>query len=118
MDAQTRTLREKLIEVAKRKRTILYSEVAPVVKLQAHDFTLFRILDDINRHEHEAGRPLLTAVVVRKEDGMPGGGFFKVARNWDSIAPAMTGRCIGCGSWSRSTRSGPAPDLLPLKGIR
>lgn len=79
MDTQVRTVREKLIEVAKRKGTILYSEVAPVVNLQARDLTLFQILDDVNRREHEADRPFLTAVVVRKEDGMPGQGFFKLA---------------------------------------
>ena len=79
MDVQTRTLREKLIEVAKHKGTISYSDVARIADLHVRSRALFQILDDISTAEFAAGRPLLTAVVVRKEDGMPGGGFFKLA---------------------------------------
>jgi hypothetical protein len=38
------------------------------------------VLDAINRAENAEGRPLLTAVVVIKETGMPGSGFFAYAR--------------------------------------
>lgn len=41
---------------------------------------LYRILDDICRDEHKAKRPLLSAVVIRKDANMPGQGFFDVAR--------------------------------------
>lgn len=34
------------------------------------------LLDLINSHEHDAGRPLLSAVVVNKETDLPGDGFF------------------------------------------
>lgn len=79
MDRRTLTVREKLVEVAKRKETISYSDVARIADLHVRDLTLFRLLDDISTHEHKAGRPLLTAVVVRKGDNMPGAGFFKLA---------------------------------------
>ncbi len=74
-----RTIREKLIAVAQRRETIPYSAVGALVDLPAHSRPLFTILDDINRHEHAAGRPLLTAIVVNKEEGMSGHGFFKLA---------------------------------------
>lgn len=34
------------------------------------------LLDLINSHEHEVGRPLLSAVVVSQDSGLPGDGFF------------------------------------------
>ena len=37
------------------------------------------ILDDINRHERELDRPMLSAVVVHKDTLMPGQGFFTLA---------------------------------------
>ena len=80
MDLKVRTVRERLIEVAKHKGTISYSDVARIADLHVRDPTLFRILDDISTHEHKAGRPLLTAVVIRQDKRMPGDGFFKLAR--------------------------------------
>ncbi len=79
MDPKARTVRTTLIEVAKHKGTIAYSDVARIADLHVRNQTFFRLLDDISTAEHEAGRPLLTAVVVRKKDGMPGQGFFKLA---------------------------------------
>ena len=39
------------------------------------------ILDGISRAEHDAGRPLLSAVVIRRDKNMPGNGFFTLARS-------------------------------------
>lgn len=79
MDMKARTVREKLIWVAQRRETIAYAAVAKIVDLHVRSPALYRILDDINRYEHEAGRPLLTAVVVRQGDSTPGDGFFALA---------------------------------------
>ena len=79
MDTRARTVREKLIAVAKHRDTVFYSGVARLADLPVRSRSLFQLLDEISTHEHEAGRPLLTAVVVRKEDGMSGQGFFKLA---------------------------------------
>ena len=68
-------LRQRLIEVAKSRRTASYSELRPEAPQ-----TLATPLDEINTHEHQEGRPLLSAVVVHKDgDGMPGVGFFTIA---------------------------------------
>jgi hypothetical protein len=42
---------------------------------------LASILGEIATYEHEQGRPLLPVVVVLKETGMPGQGFFSLARD-------------------------------------
>ena len=68
-------LRRSLIDVAKRRETISYSELRPDAPQ-----TLAAPLDEINRHEHREGRPLLSAVVAHKDgDRMSGDGFFRIA---------------------------------------
>jgi hypothetical protein len=78
------TLSDTLRAVARSQRTVLYSEVAPIVGIDTgneHFGALVgRFLDDINRVESAEGRPLLSAVVIGKESGMPGTGFFNCAR--------------------------------------
>jgi hypothetical protein len=79
---------ERLIEVAKSETTITYGEVAPMAGLDMGNVgdraEISRILDEISRHEHVNGRPLLSAVVVHAPTdgggGTPGIGFFKMAR--------------------------------------
>lgn len=60
---------EKLREVAREGKTVAYSELAPLaglsMKSPADRNRIAQILDDINRHEHDQGRPMLTAVVIR-----------------------------------------------------
>jgi hypothetical protein len=74
----------KLVEVARRADIILYSELAPTAGLSTtnpHFASLMaEVLDEINLFELKAGRPLLSAVVVAKETGMPGAGFFNLPR--------------------------------------
>ena len=37
------------------------------------------LLDEISRHEHARGNPLLSAVVIHMDDNIPGNGFFTLA---------------------------------------
>lgn len=73
---------ERLREVARAGDTITYRELGEDVGLDvgtlAERTQLSRILTDVARHEHEAGRPLLTAVVV-DENGTAGYEFYSVA---------------------------------------
>ncbi len=71
---------EKLKEVARAKQTITYDDIGRVARLGGHDPQLWQMLDEINRHEHQQGRPMLSAVVIVQADKLPGGGFFKLAR--------------------------------------
>ena len=86
MDADTKTIYERIKEVAKDRDRgyVNYGEIAPLVGLdmeQPEDRRrIGAILDRINRVEHCAGRPLLSAVVILKDENMPGKGFFDLAK--------------------------------------
>lgn len=74
-----------LIEVAGRKGRIAYSELAGqihAVAIEAHDPRMFHLLGEISVEEEEAGRGMLTAIVVHKSGDMqPGPGFFELAKS-------------------------------------
>jgi len=74
-----------LLDTAKSGRTVTYGEIAPMVRLDmalADDRNqMADILREIAIHEHQAGRPLLTAVVVHAQDQQPGKGFFTLAKD-------------------------------------
>jgi hypothetical protein len=78
-------LYDALIAVACSLRpTVTYSDVALRcgLEVRADISELSRRLDEISRHEHNNGRPLLSVVVVHKDgDMMPGDGFFRLARS-------------------------------------
>ena len=61
-----------------------YSDVAPLVGLDMDSpkdrNRIADILDAISRAEHRAGKPLLSAVVIRRDKNMPGAGFFSLAK--------------------------------------
>ena len=82
---------DELKRVAKAQRTITYSEIAPLAGLDMENpddrNRIATILDEISRHEHAQGRPLLSAVVVHKGEGSPGDGFFKMARAVGAMLP-------------------------------
>ena len=88
-------LRQRLIEVAKCRATVNYSELRPDAPQ-----TLAVPLDEINRHEHREGRPLLSAVVTHKDgDQMSGDGFFRIAGSLGSTKKA-TRSGTGDRNWS------------------
>jgi hypothetical protein len=63
--------------------TITYSGLVKDIKaldLPPDSEVLARLLDDISRAENEAGRGMLSAVVVHADDGLPCDGFYKLAK--------------------------------------
>jgi len=70
---------EKLKKVARAKTIITYSELGRTIGLGGHDPKLWRMLDEVNRYEHQQGRPMLSVVVNIYEKNAPGEGFFKLA---------------------------------------
>ena len=71
-------VRDRLIEVARNRGLITYGELAPIAKLPARNIGSL-ILDAISRDEVNAGRPMLSAVVINADEGIPGYGFFNLA---------------------------------------
>ena len=84
MDVERQSIHNKLIAIARARETTYYSDVAPLAGLNmASEFDRIRIaqvLDEISRGEHSDGKPLLSAVVILKEENVPGKGFFNLAR--------------------------------------
>ena len=80
MDADTQVIYDELCRVAKSGGITHYSDIAPLVGLNPMAPRIPQILESICRHENQAGRPLLSAVVVSKGGGRPGKGFFDLAK--------------------------------------
>jgi len=76
---------KKLKEVAHHQTITTYSDIAPLVNIDMDDPSqhnqLANYLGDIYEHEHAKGQPLLSAVVVRSSDGLPGMGFYNLAKD-------------------------------------
>lgn len=80
--AKAEAVRE-LISQAKKESTITYSDLTQRIHSIAfgpRDQSFHYLLYEISKEEDAASRGLLSALVVRKEDGLPGQGFFDLAR--------------------------------------
>jgi len=76
---------ERLKEVAREGDIIFYEGAGEIAGLDMDNpdhrwKVLPEYLDEISTYEHQQRRPLLSAVVVRKDTICPGTGFFKMAR--------------------------------------
>lgn len=78
-----RQAREVIVQKAKLKKCITYSDLVDrigAIHFLPHDQRLDELLRQLSSAEHRDGKALLTALVVRKDTGMPGNGFFRLAR--------------------------------------
>jgi hypothetical protein len=84
-DAAKMQATDVLVEVARRRGRIAYSELVAQIsalRLEPHDPRLFHLLGEISTSEDSAGRGMLTAIVVHKSGDMqPGPGFFELAKS-------------------------------------
>ncbi len=88
--AEMRTI---MIDCARARQTITYSELTRMLQtayIHYHSHILARLLVDIGTEEVNAGRPVLPAVVVTRQTGMPGGGFFKIDTDETEITDPTT----------------------------
>ena len=83
-DARVTALYDECVKVARRGGTTAYSTIAPLAWLdmnrEADRWSISDYLDQISRREYLKRRPLLSAVVVLKNQNRPGTGFFTLAR--------------------------------------
>lgn len=83
MEAGLDAIYEELLNVAKGRRVTYYSDIAPLAGLDMNSevdrIRIAQILGEISKEERRAGRPLLSAVVVLKDQNVPGRGFFDLA---------------------------------------
>jgi len=79
-----KTIRQKLIIVARQKGMRTYTEVGNWVGLdmswEPARIQIAQLLDTVNEDEVNQGHPMLSALVIYKDEGRPGSGFFKCAR--------------------------------------
>lgn len=76
--------RDILISVASQRQMITYGDLAArmiTISVEPHEIVLWEIIGDVARDEEQAGRGLLSVVVVHKHGDMePGPGFFELAK--------------------------------------
>ena len=78
---ERKCLTDKLIEFARNRTTISYTEAGKVIDRSANN--IWRTLDEISQSEHQQGRAMLPAVVIVSSPGVPGYGFFTCAPDPD-----------------------------------
>ncbi|HVU14999.1 MAG TPA: hypothetical protein VHD90_27185 [Phototrophicaceae bacterium] len=91
-DVMVQAMRTELIEIAKQKRIVTYSELALLLPVYIHpgSYAFTRLLSQVCAEEEQAGHGLLCALVVSKATGIPGAGFFRGAAergNYDASDP-------------------------------
>jgi hypothetical protein len=75
--------RQAIINSARKGATITYGDLASkitCISVGPHDFAIRHLLGEISTEEDATGRGMLSALVVMKEDGRPGTGFFTLAK--------------------------------------
>ena len=68
--------------IVQKRSPIFYSDLTRRIKsidFGPHESGFHALLGEISVEEDAAGRGMLTVLVVRQEDGLPGQGFFDVA---------------------------------------
>ena len=110
---------EELKRVAATRKTTTYGAIAPLAELDmsnpADRNRIAEILGEISSHEHETGRPLLSAVVVLQETNMPGKGFFTLARELDLLKPGEEELTFFCREVTKVHETWDIPSELNLR---
>jgi hypothetical protein len=92
---------ETLKRVARNQSTTTYSDIAPLAGLDmespADRNKMRAMLGVISTYEHENGRPMLTAVVVHRQDNIPGNGFFELAHHLGLLKRGQDKLAFFCG---------------------
>ncbi len=75
---------QKIKSIARNQDIVFYSEIAPLAGMDMSSpkdrLEIGHLLGEISRYEHMHGRPMLSAVVVHKNNNKPGSGFFDLAQ--------------------------------------
>lgn len=69
------TLRQELIRVARARGTMTYGQLMKMMGV-SRGRPLFDAIVEVDRAERSRGAPGFAAIIVRKDTGFPGGGFF------------------------------------------
>jgi hypothetical protein len=81
-------VRRELLSAAADRRTVTYGSLMRKFRISRGapgGKGIVGVIGEIDRHEAQRKAPGFAAIVVRKDTGYPGGGFFC----WDGIPPAL-----------------------------
>ncbi len=94
MSSLPKRVREHLKELARRRETITYRDLAKALEVRPPN-TIHQVADALEvlmREDHATGAPLLAALVVSKvRNGLPAPAFFSVARMLGRFKGSDTG---------------------------
>lgn len=88
-------MRNELLSAARRRETVTYGLLMTRFGLTRGDSggkTVLGILSEVDKEQSRKGEPAFAAIVVRKDTGYPGGGFFC----WDDVPVELrrpAGKC-------------------------
>lgn len=87
-------MRKELLSAARRRETVTYGQLMVRFGLTrgSSGNTVLGMVGEVDREESGKGAPGFAAIVVRKDTGYPGGGFFC----WDDVPPELrrpAGKC-------------------------
>ncbi len=80
-------MRKELLSAARRRETVTYGQLMARFGLTrgSSGKTVLGMVGEVDREESRKGAPGFAAIVVRKDTGYPGGGFFC----WDDVPPEL-----------------------------
>lgn len=69
---RVRFIRTVLVSKARSRKCVTYKRIGDLLGLAPRARTLHKLLEEVDRREHEAGRPMLTALVLKQLRGIAG----------------------------------------------
>ena len=74
-DSGIENLRQELLRTARARGTLTYGELMRILGI-SRGRPLFDAISAVDKDEYRRGAPGFAAIIVRKDTGFPGGGFF------------------------------------------
>lgn len=68
-------LRKELVKAARARGTLTYGQLMKIMGISRGP-PLFNVIAEVDRAEYARGAPGFAAIIVRRDTGFPGGGFF------------------------------------------
>ena len=75
VDSALDVLREELVKAARARGTLTYGQLMKIMGV-SRGSALLDVIAAVDRAEYSRGAPGFAAIIVRKDTGFPGGGFF------------------------------------------
>lgn len=86
-----RAVYQRLVRAARAREFVHYGELAKLLGIDMDNphfgAQVGKVLGKISEDEVAAGRPMISAIVVSKDDMLPGKGFFKLGQELHLVQP-------------------------------